>query len=286
MTKTRSAFTLIELLVVIAIIAILAAILFPVFAQAKLAAKRTTALSNAKQIGLANFMYMGDYDDALIKEFFGFPADCASWPSPASAYYGWRHIVQPYIKNQGLMSDITNPFEGKNFHVDWWDRNDNNIADSGERMPTNFAVNNVLIGFANGWCAGQWTPPGLSTLDQVEDVAGTIIMLPSRAQWQDLKPSFLSTIEAKPSWCITAIGSSTATCPSGDFGPVHAVGKQVSWIWADGHAKAKAPLATLNASDPNKDDWSSKLGLNPHTNANYTQADRQNFVATAWPEYK
>ena len=59
----RKAFTLIELLVVIAIIAILAAILFPVFAQAKEAAKRTTDLSNAKQIGLAFQMYAGDYDD-------------------------------------------------------------------------------------------------------------------------------------------------------------------------------------------------------------------------------
>jgi prepilin-type N-terminal cleavage/methylation domain-containing protein len=62
----KTAFTLIELLVVIAIIAILAAILFPVFAQAKMAAKKTAALSNAKQIATANMMYMGDYDDHLV----------------------------------------------------------------------------------------------------------------------------------------------------------------------------------------------------------------------------
>lgn len=62
----RKAFTLIELLVVIAIIAILAAILFPVFAQAKLAAKKTVALSNAKQIGLASHMYAGDADDRFV----------------------------------------------------------------------------------------------------------------------------------------------------------------------------------------------------------------------------
>ncbi len=60
--KTR-AFTLIELLVVIAIIAILAAILFPVFAQAKAAAKATSALSNTKQIGTAQQIYLADYDD-------------------------------------------------------------------------------------------------------------------------------------------------------------------------------------------------------------------------------
>jgi len=59
----KRAFTLIELLVVIAIIAILAAILFPVFAQAKTAAKKTVALSNIKQIGTAFHLYMADYDD-------------------------------------------------------------------------------------------------------------------------------------------------------------------------------------------------------------------------------
>ena len=59
----RRAFTLIELLVVIAIIAILAAILFPVFAQAKLAAKKTQDLSNMKQMGTATQLYLADSDD-------------------------------------------------------------------------------------------------------------------------------------------------------------------------------------------------------------------------------
>lgn len=64
----RRAFTLIELLVVIAIIAILAAILFPVFAQAKLMAKKTTTLSNIKQVGTATIMYAGDYDDVYPRQ--------------------------------------------------------------------------------------------------------------------------------------------------------------------------------------------------------------------------
>ncbi|HRK20725.1 MAG TPA: prepilin-type N-terminal cleavage/methylation domain-containing protein, partial [Fimbriimonadaceae bacterium] len=64
--QRKSAFTLIELLVVIAIIAILAAILFPVFAQAKAAAKKSSSISNAKQITLAGLMYSGDYDDVAM----------------------------------------------------------------------------------------------------------------------------------------------------------------------------------------------------------------------------
>jgi prepilin-type N-terminal cleavage/methylation domain-containing protein len=283
----KTAFTLIELLVVIAIIAILAAILFPVFAQAKMSAKKTAALSNSKQIATANMMYMADYDDMLIKEFFGFPADCVSWPG-GNSYYGWRHVMAPYIKNNELMSDPTNPFAAKNFWVDTWDsNNDGDVLDQYETLPTNFAVNNDVIGFANGRCAGQWTPEGLGSLDQIEDVAGTILIAPNRSQWNDLKPSFLSTIEGKPGWCITPVGASGATCPADPNGAIHAVGgKYVAWVWADGHAKNKAPLATLDPSNPNRDDWASKLAINPRTGTYWTQADRIAIVNSAWGEYK
>lgn len=71
----RKAFTLIELLVVIAIIAILAAILFPVFAQAKAAAKKTQALSNAKQLGTASFLYMSDWDDWVNRKWWDMHVD-------------------------------------------------------------------------------------------------------------------------------------------------------------------------------------------------------------------
>ena len=104
----RKAFTLIELLVVIAIIAILAAILFPVFAQAKLAAKKTSSLSNTKQVTLSAIMYGGDYDDYLPLCVSGSwqgietPKVTSALPTHAQTWVG---IVQPYIKSLGLMVD-------------------------------------------------------------------------------------------------------------------------------------------------------------------------------------
>ena len=91
----KSAFTLIELLVVIAIIAILAAILFPVFAQAKVAAKKTQSLSNLKNIGTATQIYMGDYDDM-------WPIWTASMANSATLFnlqYMYPGLINPYIKN-------------------------------------------------------------------------------------------------------------------------------------------------------------------------------------------
>lgn len=85
----RKAFTLIELLVVIAIIAILAAILFPVFAQARESARRTQCLSNTKQAGLAMAMYVQDYDEVT-------PAVVHDGSGKENDFYA---ILQPYVKN-------------------------------------------------------------------------------------------------------------------------------------------------------------------------------------------
>jgi prepilin-type N-terminal cleavage/methylation domain-containing protein/prepilin-type processing-associated H-X9-DG protein len=100
----RKAFTLIELLVVIAIIAILAAILFPVFAQAKLAAKKTSSLSNTKQITLAAIMYGGDADDFLPLSQSGPNSKVQS--GGAGHSNTWEGICLPYIKSQQLFVDV------------------------------------------------------------------------------------------------------------------------------------------------------------------------------------
>ncbi|HWD38968.1 MAG TPA: prepilin-type N-terminal cleavage/methylation domain-containing protein [Fimbriimonas sp.] len=299
--KTK-AFTLIELLVVIAIIAILAAILFPVFAQAKVAAKKTVALSNAKQIALANFMYMNDNDDSLVKEFFGFPqAPTCDWNSISNEFYNWRHALNPYLaKSQGIISDPTNPFQDKQY----WTQSDGGGPAAQELLPSVWSVNTALIGFANGQCAfGNTSKDGQGTLSSVQDVAGTLIMLPSRTQWNDtpwdwgtfygaLGGPTAGSPYGDPSnpantWCLTAQGASSATCPANGNGPIHSVGKSVTFVWCDGHAKTKAYAATLRTSDPNWDDWGSSLELNDTTGMNTTQADRQAAAAAGFfPEYR
>lgn len=99
MKRIAKAFTLIELLVVIAIIAILAAILFPVFAQAKLAAKKTAALSNVKQLGTAIQIYIGDFDDTYPNAYFWNGTD---W---MNNFHLWSSgsVIGPYTKNTDLL---------------------------------------------------------------------------------------------------------------------------------------------------------------------------------------
>lgn len=111
--RRHDAFTLIELLVVIAIIAILAAILFPVFAQARAKARQVTALSNLKQIGVAVLMYLQDYDEAFpmtMETRSGFPETVSYW-----AVQSYHAALDPYIKMGRGQQNKQNI---------WWDPSD------------------------------------------------------------------------------------------------------------------------------------------------------------------
>ena len=152
----RNAFTLIELLVVIAIIAILAAILFPVFAQAREAARKTSCLSNTKQLGLAVMMYVQDYDEM-------FP--CNSWDGAnvgntdndshqdkfSITMWMWR--ILPYTKNKQILvcpSDPNPKGSGSGYDADPTDC-------WGIPTPISYGHNQHLFGYggltnANGPC--------------------------------------------------------------------------------------------------------------------------------------
>jgi len=178
--RVRRAFTLIELLVVIAIIAILAAILFPVFAQAKQAAKRTSELSNVKQVGLGAILYAGDADDV-------FPVH-AHWNDEskgytiANGYTPWAVKITPYLKSLPL---LRSPLDGY-AHVD--------VDKDGWLGPTISLAANTLAGgpgIHGGSCPGnhlhgpigfsmaQWGgPSGAMSQTQISNVADTIMFGP------------------------------------------------------------------------------------------------------------
>jgi len=114
MVSRRRGFTLIELLVVIAIIAILAAILFPVFAQAREKARASTCLSNEKQLTLGVMQYVQDYDECMPLSEFYTPStglwSGASVTTPSSVFGHtptrdcfWSNSIQPYLKNTQVM---------------------------------------------------------------------------------------------------------------------------------------------------------------------------------------
>ena len=108
--KNRIGFTLIELLVVIAIIAILAAILFPVFAKAREKARQISCLSNLKQLGLGYMQYYQDNDER-------FPNGTATSGPWSSAGIGWAGQIYPYVKSTGVYScpdDSTSVTAGRN----------------------------------------------------------------------------------------------------------------------------------------------------------------------------
>jgi prepilin-type N-terminal cleavage/methylation domain-containing protein/prepilin-type processing-associated H-X9-DG protein len=144
----RSGFTLIELLVVIAIIAILAAILFPVFARAREKARQASCLSNQKQIGLGLMMYVQDYDEKTPVQFNG-------WDQPL-----WRDVILPYIKNGQVYQC---PSDGNAW---------------GTPHQASYGMNAYWKVIQNGW---NWAYYGCSvSLSELQAPADTILMADNR----------------------------------------------------------------------------------------------------------
>ncbi len=142
----KRGFTLIELLVVIAIIAILAAILFPVFARAREKARQTSCLNNLKEIGLAMLMYVDDYDEMTLSHY--------------TAPMLWPQLIYPYIKNTQIYncpsgtyrisvnSDGSPAYDsrlgyGMNYNMSWWY--------NGHRKLGEIVKPSQKVEFGDGW---------------------------------------------------------------------------------------------------------------------------------------
>jgi prepilin-type N-terminal cleavage/methylation domain-containing protein/prepilin-type processing-associated H-X9-DG protein len=167
----RRAFTLIELLVVIAIIAILAAILFPVFAQAREKARQTSCLSNFKQNGTAIMMYLQDYDEAY---------PLTNW---TNSYDGNDDAVplqvcQPYIKNWQICdcpSDPTN-LQGR-LTIDTVTPNNQKRTDFNRGLKANFGIN--MQYFGPTFAASTGFLPGSVTMSTVQSPANALYAVES-----------------------------------------------------------------------------------------------------------
>ncbi|MGM0494535.1 MAG: DUF1559 domain-containing protein [Armatimonadota bacterium] len=108
----REGFTLIELLVVIAIIAILAAILFPVFARAREKARQTSCLSNLKQIMLSTHMYIQDFDERTPPHGYFQEAPAPRFNDSRGGYWDWPTLIEPYVMNRDIFECPSYPSTG------------------------------------------------------------------------------------------------------------------------------------------------------------------------------
>jgi len=257
-SRTAKGFTLIELLVVIAIIAILAAILFPVFAQAKAAAKKTSSVSNIKQTSLGVLMYLND-DDGMYPMGMG-----------SEGIYliagGWSVDTQPYIKNLQILRDPSDP-QSKNNWQDWYKYF--------STVSISYASNGYLDNLGEGWGLyglmgsqqdmtqpGGWMFRGTTTESAVNQSASSILlasrfsgnncfqngdMMPGQNWWDSSGAGLLpdgtrdGTIYQAPD----VNGNPYTVNLNNRFGAIAAPYANLGiFSFADGHAKALNPVST------------------------------------------
>jgi prepilin-type N-terminal cleavage/methylation domain-containing protein/prepilin-type processing-associated H-X9-DG protein len=242
--SANRAFTLIELLVVIAIIAILAAILFPVFAQAKLAAKKTAALSNAKQLGTGNMIYINDYDDMFPQGYSvdaNTPWAANSMPAgPVTGYTNvntWADLIFPYTKSKDLYATPTRPSAGQDAAYDWcWWCNGDKTPKMGFGMvpPANY-YNNF-----SGSAKLSWDGLNMSAFTQ-----------PASKLW--LTEVYEGIPDFAPWWFYGFdSGSRSKGKATADMSKIS--GGRLAYVFADGHAKALKPRQTIEPMSWNNSD--------------------------------
>jgi prepilin-type N-terminal cleavage/methylation domain-containing protein/prepilin-type processing-associated H-X9-DG protein len=257
MPNKSKAFTLIELLVVIAIIAILAAILFPVFAQAKEAAKKTACLAQAKQTGLSEMMYANDNDNVMVPASYGSYAWYAPWfgQGGGSLIY-WNQLIQPYIKSYELLvcpdKDYQNFGYAAYLNGQWADPGNPTSSPAGE-LRVSWAWNDMESWPYANKVDASFNATGKTGYTHGDDpyaywdgdpVAESEVVTPASAiwivegDWTDLSGSDQNTdygynlyTNGKPNNTISGI-----TCPGYDVRARHS--GSFNSIYGDGHAKA------------------------------------------------
>ena len=245
--KQNAGFTLIELLVVIAIIAILAAILFPVFAQAREKARSTACLSNVKQIGTGFAMYQQDYDEHFMPTVTERQAP-AGTPDTAAARapYSYRMILDPYIKSQQIFRcpsapEWPAPTTGGWYSTDYGAHlNEAKIAPASNNHATDYAGTGTVdlsdFGFNETTPLASITFPAQFIV--VADAGRTVSKTPSRGGIYPFGPTAL------PNWELIDDGQSSV--------PIARHTQGANFAYGDGHAKWRKPEQTHKTHNDNE----------------------------------
>ena len=231
-TRTMKAFTLGELLVVISIVAVLAAILFPIFQQARDRATTGACLTNMVNLGTAMAQYSQDYDGQLVKAFYGFPADCTTWTTPE--FYTWRYAIKPYVPTVETFACPQN--KQQNNWENWVFNTQTDTQIYSHFLPSSYATNDSIIGFANGQCVGLRS--GINTRSQIPSPAKVIMLTDARAGWPTMNPAMIGQTYAFDSTPGNQLqGGVAPTYPAGAGTFMNHAG-YVHFLMLDGHTRS------------------------------------------------
>lgn len=233
----RGAFTLIEILVVIAIIAILASILFPVFARARENARRASCMSNLKQIGLAMYMYSQDYDERLVPQSIYGPGKTGA---PANFY--WNYCLEPYVKSEQVYVCPSRSQTSLNYYKS----PQTNYGYNRSSQPSDALVRSGSANYAMGGTynlLGNLTAAAtVLTLAAVPDASGTIA-IGDAVTWDSASSDDLSYYGNGAAFLMWNSADPTSGVMSYRADPRHLEG--ANFVFLDGHAKwQKTPLAS------------------------------------------
>ena len=230
----QCAFTLIELLVVIAIIAMVAAILFPVFASSREKARQTTCLSNMKQLGSAIQLYIQDYDESYpmnrLPDISHPLMSCQVIPGGfpdaglEKSTINWKRQIYSYVKNRDIFRCPSNAYFDYQDTMTHVRGDETNLWHPlSEKFPISYAINGAFFHEAVPTC---WYGESLARerhMAEIDSPASLILLLESRFPYSDMG-----------SWTIT-YGTPDEVPNKGPFQSHQGF---CNWMFADGHAKA------------------------------------------------